>query len=77
MKMKYFDSGSLVVILLTFILFAVASFVKGITHELLLEAGVLLVSVKLIMMNYKTTIVHQHITRELQEIKKILEEKQS
>ena len=49
-----FDLPSFAVVLLTFILFAVAPFVKGFTHDLLLEAGVFLVSVKLIMMQSKT-----------------------
>ncbi|MBW2173246.1 MAG: hypothetical protein JRF64_01110 [Deltaproteobacteria bacterium] len=49
-----FDLPSFVVVLLTFILFVMALFVKGFTHDLLLEAGVFLVSVKLIMMSSKT-----------------------
>jgi len=48
-----FDTASLVVMVITFVLFAVALFVKGFEHDLLLEAGVFLVSVKLIMMGYK------------------------
>ena len=44
---------SLAVIILTFVLFVVALFVKGWTKELLLEIGVFLVSVKLILMNLK------------------------
>ena len=40
----------MVVVVVTFVLFVVSIFVKGFTHELLLEAAVLLVSVKLIMM---------------------------
>lgn len=44
---------SLFVILVTFILFALALFTKGLTHDILLEAGVFLVSVKLIIMGYK------------------------
>jgi hypothetical protein len=52
----YFDTGSLIVIILTFGLFTVALFAKGFTHDILLEAGVLLVSVKLIMMSYKNSL---------------------
>ena len=40
------DVLSLVVIAITFALFSLALFSKGFTHDLLLEAGVLLVSVK-------------------------------
>jgi hypothetical protein len=49
------DVASMVVIVITFILFALAVFEKGLTHDLLLESGVFLVSVKLIMMNAKNT----------------------
>lgn len=69
---KYFDVGSAVVIAITFILFAAALFVKGMTHDLLLEAGVFLVSVKLIMMSYKNSIFVGHLEKELKEIKEIL-----
>jgi len=34
----------------------VALFTKGFTHDILLEAGVLLVSVKLIIMAYKNSV---------------------
>ena len=50
---KHFDVGSLIVIIVTFVLFVTALFTKGFTHDLLLEAGVFLVSLKLIMMSYK------------------------
>ena len=73
--MRYFDAGSLLVILFTFILFVTAVFVKGITHDLLLEAGVLLVSVKLIMMAYRNSLNYKDIKNELEEIKQIIQEK--
>ena len=47
------DPWMLIVIVVTFILFAIALFTKGFTHDLLLEAGVFLVSVKLILMSHK------------------------
>src|SRR5438045_2524576 len=50
-------SGPIVVIALTLILFIVALFIQGLTHELLLEAGVFLVSVKLILMSYKNSVL--------------------
>lgn len=50
---RHFDPGSLAVIVVTFVLFVSALFTKGFTHEILLEAAVFLVSVKLIMMAYK------------------------
>ena len=51
------DRPSLVIIAATFVMFAVALFVKGFTKEILLEVGVLLVSIKLIMMAHKNGVV--------------------
>ena len=65
---KYFDMGSLVVIGITLFLFVLALFMKGMTHDLLLEAGVFLVSVKLIMIGYKSSKEHERILKELQSI---------
>jgi hypothetical protein len=47
------DLGSRLVIIITFVLFVAALFIKGFGHDLLLEAGVFLVSVKLILMSYR------------------------
>ena len=47
-----FRTDSLLVIATTFVLFVLALFTKGFTHDLLLEAAVFLVSVKLIMLSY-------------------------
>jgi hypothetical protein len=68
----HFDIGSIVVIVITFVLFAVALFVKGFTHDLLLEIGVFLVSVKLIMMAYKNSVNGRQIRDELREIKRLI-----
>ncbi|MBD3869539.1 MAG: hypothetical protein IFK94_15575 [Acidobacteria bacterium] len=72
---KHFDTGSLVIIVFTAVLFIVALFVKGLTKDLLLEAGVLLVSVKLIVMAYKTSLANEAIAQELKEIKSMLEKR--
>ena len=72
---KYFDRGTILVIVITFLLFAVALFVKGFTHTLLLEAGVLLVSIKLIMMTYRNSYNYTDLKKELSEIRRLLEEK--
>ena len=69
---NHVDIGSYDVIVITFILFAMALFFKGITHDLLLEAGVFLVSVKLVMMSYKNNEFTKHLDDELHEIKDIL-----
>lgn len=64
---RYFDVWSILVIVLTFVLFVTALFTKGMTHDILLEAGVLLVSVKLILMAYRNSVtantIHQKLDR--------------
>ena len=73
-KMKeHFDIGSFIVIVITFVLFIFALFTKGFTHDLLLEVGVFLVSVKLILMAYKNSVTSKELLSELNAIKKILE----
>jgi hypothetical protein len=72
-KMKeYLSTTDLLVIIVTIILFVLALFNKGLTHDMLLEAGVLLVSIKIIMMNYKNSVSSKKIMDELEEIKKAL-----
>jgi hypothetical protein len=70
---EHFDIGSLIVIAITFVLFAIAILTKGFVHDLLLEAGVFLVSVKLILMAYRNSLADKKITEELHAIKKMLE----
>ena len=66
---KHLDLGSIIVILITLALFIVALFVKGFTHDLLLEAGVFLVSVKVIMMAYQNSVHANEIIREIKALK--------
>ncbi len=75
--MKHFDMGSLIVIVITFCLFVMALFFTGLTHALLLEAGVFLVSVKLILMAYKSSVSSAQIESELRKIKEILNEQKT
>lgn len=70
--MKHFDTASIIVIVITFVLFTMALFFTGFTHDLLLEAGVFLVSVKLIIMAYKASVSSKEIQAELEEIKDLL-----
>jgi hypothetical protein len=72
---KYFDTGTIIVILITIFLFIIALFVKGFTHDLMLEAGVLLVSIKLIMAAYNNSMNYSDLKKELAEIKQLLKEK--
>jgi hypothetical protein len=61
----HLDIVSHVVIVITFVLFVAALFVKGFGHGLLLEAGVFLVSVKLIMMAHKNSILAKDLSERL------------
>jgi len=65
---KNLSIADIVVIAITFILFAAALFTKGFTNALLLEAGVLLVSVKIIMMNFKCSQTNKQILEKLHEM---------
>ena len=49
---KYFDWGTVGIIVATLILFIVALFVKGLTHDILLEVGVFLVSANALLKKY-------------------------
>ena len=69
---KHFDTGSMFVIIVTFVLFMLALFSKGFTQDLLLEAGIFLVSVKLITMAYLNSVYIKSIGNELKEIKGLL-----
>ena len=72
---RYFDKWTIVVIILTIVLFVVALFVKGFTHQLLIEAGVLLVSIKIILMSYQNIRNFEELKNDLTEIKELLREK--
>jgi hypothetical protein len=66
---EHLDLGSIIVIIITLVLFITALFVKGFTHDLLLEAGVFLVSVKVIMMAHKISVHSNEIMREIKALK--------
>lgn len=72
---KKLDTGSAVVIAITFVLFILAIFLKGITKDLLLEAGVLLVSMLLISMSFKNAAESQVIREDLGQILVLLRQK--
>ncbi|MFO7718217.1 MAG: hypothetical protein R6Y91_06615 [Desulfohalobium sp.] len=69
--------SSIIVILVTLILFILALFTKGMTHGILLEAGVFLVSVKLILLGYhnaeSTRSLHRKLDAILEEHEKTKE----
>jgi len=69
---KRVDTASLVILAITLILFLTALYEKGLTQEILLEAGVFLVSVKLVLASVKTDLANQSIEEKLD---RLLEEK--
>jgi hypothetical protein len=70
--MRHLDRGSLIVIFITFLLFVGAIFTKGLSHDLLLEAGVFLVSVKLIIMAYKHSVSTQQLLHCFEEMRRAI-----
>jgi hypothetical protein len=73
---QHLDPGSILIIVLTLVLFLAALFTKAFTHDLLLEAGVFLVSVKLILMAYKQSITARDVKEKLDRIHGLLTAKQ-
>jgi hypothetical protein len=70
---KHFDPPSLLVITITAALFMLALLVKGLTHDMLLEAGVLMISIKLVLMAYKNSVAMLSILTELKNVRALLE----
>lgn len=66
--LKRMDGGSLAVVAITFVLFALSLAINGIGHNILLEAGVFLVSVKLIMMAHKNAVHTEKMEERLDRI---------
>lgn len=71
---RRFDGWSLLVMAVTLVLFLIAPFTVGSTHDLLVEAGVFLVSVKLILVGYKMSASNDAIQRRLEEIYSALQQ---
>ena len=68
------DFGSRFVIVATLVLFVAALFVKGPGHDLLLEAGVFLVSVKLIIMAARHDVSDKDMKQRLDRLEETLRE---
>ena len=75
-RRKLLDIGSWITIAVTLVLFAVAVFVEGVPHDLLLEAGVFLVSAKLVIMSYKNALASDELKMELQRLREALEDRE-
>jgi len=76
-ELNRFDPWSVIVIALTLVLFLGSVFVKGFTHELLLEAAVFLVSMKLILMAQKNSLSARLTGQRLERIASLLEQIQN
>ena len=73
---RHIDTGSFIIALITLVLFVAALFTKGLKHDLFLESGVFLVSVKIIVMAYKNSIAVGHLDEKLDTILAILVNKE-
>jgi hypothetical protein len=71
--MRQIDNWSVIVMAVTLILFVLALFMTGFTHDLLLEAGVFLVSVKLILMSYKNGAQGEELNYRLSQIQNAIQ----
>jgi hypothetical protein len=71
-SLKPFDPWSVIVIVLTVVLFAAALFAKGFTHDLFIKAGVLLVSIKLILMAQRKCAKRGNLEQHLLRIEELL-----
>ena len=76
-RRKLLDIGSWITIAVTLVLFAVALLVEGVPHDLLVEAGVFLVSAKLVIMSYKNAMASDELKVELQRLREALEDRES
>ena len=63
-----FDLGSFVMVVLTFVVFAIALFIKGFTKDILLEIGIPLVSVKILMMSYKISRASDELLKKMEQL---------
>ena len=68
----YIDLGSFIIMTITFVLFVAALFTKGLTHDLFLEVGVFLISVKLILLVHRNNVATENLMKNLNEVKILL-----
>jgi hypothetical protein len=69
---KHLDRSTQITLGVTLVLFVVALFEKGFTHDLLLEAAVFLVSAKLVLLSYKTSVNNDVLAGQLAEMSRSL-----
>jgi hypothetical protein len=76
--MKLFDASdpwSTIIVILVFALFGLALFTQGFSHNLSLEAGVFLVSLKLILMARKNSETAKRLERHMTRLEELLTQK--
>jgi hypothetical protein len=71
---RHLDSGSIIVAVITLILFLAALVTKGITHDLFLESAVFLVSIKIILMAYRNSVAIGNLNEKLDAIVKAIQD---
>jgi len=69
---KHLDRSTQITLGVTLVLFVVALFEKGFTHDLLLEAAVFLVSAKLVLLSYKASVNNDLLAGQLAEMSRSL-----
>jgi hypothetical protein len=69
---KHLDRSTQITLGVTLVLFVVALFEKGFTHDLLLEAAVFLVSAKLVLLSYKASVNNDVLAGQLTEMTRSL-----
>lgn len=69
---KHLDRSTQITLVITLVLFVIALFEKGFTHDLLLEAAIFLVSAKLVLLSYKASVNNDAIEGQLGEMTRSL-----
>jgi hypothetical protein len=70
---RLLNIGTVATIFFTLVLFGAALAVKGFTHDILLEAGVFLISVKLVLTSYRSEIEMKAMRADLAAIRAVIE----
>lgn len=63
---------TIIIIVITVGLFIAAIFTKGLTHDIFLEAGVLLISIKIILLSYRNNAIVKNIQKRLDDMNSLL-----
>ena len=64
--------ATIIIIVITVGLFAAALFTKGLTHDIFLESGVLLISIKIILLSYRNNAIVKNIQKQLDNMNSLL-----